>query len=178
MDVRGVSEGGASILIPPRRRTPFPPGEKRPSAPRRALHATLRVKHFAGFVDGREGWTVGSGEGVGGNARVAGSGRAARGEERYERRRGLGGKTTVFPLIERLARGGGARRGGVERAGLLAVITYFYYAPPRRVSRQRAAPAIPSRRHVGNLFSRPRYCRRRDGLRTGNPLRVLSTTGV
>lgn len=53
MDVRGVSEGGASI-------SPlFRPGSARD--PRgsggglSALHATLRVKHFAGFADAGRG---------------------------------------------------------------------------------------------------------------------------
>lgn len=126
MDVRGVSEGGASISVPPR--GPFPPARstrRRPSAPRRALHATLRVKHFAGFVDGREGGgrRGGRAQGEGGGDAKEERARGRRGRREGGRRegargvgkRGLGGKTTVFPLIERLARGAeeSARRGGV-----------------------------------------------------------------
>lgn len=44
--------------------------------------------------------------------------------ERSEWKRGLGGKTTVFPLIERLARGGGARRGEAE--GRITCSNYLF----------------------------------------------------
>lgn len=82
-------------------------------------------------------------------------------------RRGLSGKTTVFPLIERLARGTVVERGVVEGGGLLAVITYFYYAPPRRVSHQRVSERARLQRHVRNLYSRPRYCGAATGYVTG-----------
>jgi len=103
MDVRGVSEGGASIPVPPRRGTPSPPA-LRGAPPRRALHATLRVKHFAGFVDGRGGrWTDGKTRGrrdpTGGRGgRRLGAGRAARGEGSYERRRGFGWEDNSIPV--------------------------------------------------------------------------------
>lgn len=44
--------------------------------------------------------------------------------KRSEWKRGLGGKTTVFPLIERLARGGGARRGEAE--GRITCSNYLF----------------------------------------------------
>lgn len=48
MDVRGVSEGGASISPLFRPTTAYGGAQS-------ALHATLRVKHFAGFADAGRG---------------------------------------------------------------------------------------------------------------------------
>lgn len=177
MDVRGVSEGGASIPIPPRRGAPSPPrrgGAAR--APRDFASETFRG--FCGRARGVNARGPGriSGEGAGENGRVAGSRRTARGEERNERRRGLGGKTTVFPLIERLARGRGAHRGGVE--GRITCSNYLFLL---RSASPCLAPASNPRGSLAatcwkSFLASARYCRTRWVTYRKSAHRVLSTT--
>lgn len=80
MDVRGVSEGGASIPVPPRRGAPFPPGPQ--EVPLRVAARAPRdfaSETFRGFC-GRARGTGGGERGMRGGCEGRGEGKGERGE--------------------------------------------------------------------------------------------------
>lgn len=150
MDVRGVSEGGASISVPPR--GPFPPARYAEAplcaaarAPRDFASETFRG--FCGRARGRgERGPRAQGGGCEGGGSEGAEGPAGRGATRGNERswkRGLGGKTTVFPLIERLARGAEERasRGSVEGRITCSNYLFLLRSASPCLARQRAGHA-------------------------------------
>jgi len=108
--------------------------------------------------------------GRGQGAEGRGGWRGARGETNGGE--GLGGKTTVFPLIERLARGGGARRGGAE--GRITCSNYLFLL---RSASPCLAPASGPRGPLAATCWKSFLASTilpDDGLHSGNPFRVLS----
>jgi len=155
---------------------PLPPRcQKRPSAARAPRDfASETFRGFCGRARGRRAGGRGDGgirreDGEDGGWVLAGR-RGPRGGTNGGE--GLGGKTTVFPLIERLARGGGARRGGAE--GRITCSNYLFLL---RSASPCLAPASGPRGPLAATCWKSFLASTilpDDGLHSGNPFRVLS----